>query len=183
MDKKVYLHLGCGKKNFGKKWIHLDGSNYDHIYSHDIVNLPFKDNSIDLIYASHVLEYFDREEVNNVLQKYKKCLKPNGILRLAVPNFEMYSKLYSQGKITLDQCIGPLYGKWNMTEINIIYHKTAYDFTSLKYKLEENGFKNIKLWDWRKVKHGNIDDYSQSYIPHMEKETGQLMSLNIECNK
>jgi predicted SAM-dependent methyltransferase len=177
------LNLGCGKRNFGKDWIHIDGSNYPHIHSHDIVNLPFEENSVNLIYASHVFEYFDRKEADVVLQKWKKCLKPNGILRLAVPNFEMYAKLYTDKKITLDQCLGPIYGKWYMTESDIIYHKTTYDFKNLKHKLKMNGFTNIKLWDWTQVEHGNIDDYSHSYIPHMDTESGHLMSLNVECNK
>ena len=34
------LNIGCGKRNFGESWIHIDGSNYKHIHSHDIVNLP-----------------------------------------------------------------------------------------------------------------------------------------------
>jgi len=177
------INIGCGKKNFGKDWIHIDGSDYDHIYSHDIVNLPFDKDTIDLIYSSHTLEYFDREEVINVLNKWKITLKSNGILRLAVPNFKIYSKMYSDGKITLDQCIGPLFGKWKMTETQNIYHKTTYDYTSLKQILENVGFKNIKIWNWRDVDHGKYDDYSQSYIPHMDKENGQLMSLNIECTK
>ena len=177
------LNLGCGKRNFGKDWIHIDGSTYEHIYSHDIVNLPFKENSVDLIYASHVFEYFDREECKEVLKHWKICLKTNGILRLAVPNFAMYTKLYNEGKITLEQCLGPLYGKWKMTETGTLYHKTTYDFDSLKQVLEDSGFHNIKLWDWRNVEHSLFDDYSQSYIPHMDKDNGILMSLNIECNK
>lgn len=177
------LNLGCGKRNFGKDWIHIDGSNYTHIHSHDIVNLPFEENSVDLIYASHVFEYFDREEADDVLQKWKKCLKPKGILRLAVPNFDKYARLYADGKITLEQCLGPLYGKWKMTDTDTIYHKTTYDFKSLEKKLKSNGFSNIRLWDWNKVEHGTIDDYSQSYIPHMDKVNGELMSLNVECNK
>ena len=28
-----------------------------------------------------------------------------------------------------------------------------------------------------------IDDYSQSYYPHMDKEDGKLMSLNVEAVK
>ena len=177
------LNIGCGKRNFGEDWIHIDGSDYEHIHSHDIVNLPFEENTCDLIYASHVFEYFDREEANSVLQKWKKCLKPNGTLRLAVPNFEMYSKLYTDGKITLDQCIGPLYGKWKMNESENVYHKTTYDYVSLEMLLKDNDFNNIRLWEWKNVDHGIYDDYSQSYIPHMDKDNGILMSLNVECNK
>lgn len=177
------LNIGCGKQDLGKDWLHIDGSNYSHIHSHDIVNLPFKDNTVDIIYTSHTFEYFDREEALDVLNKWYSVLKPNGILRLAVPNFEKYSKLYSEGKITLDQCIGPLYGKWKMTDTKNIYHKTTYDFTSLKNVLETVGFQQIKKWNYEEVEHGKYDDYSQSYIPHMDKKNGELMSLNVECHK
>ena len=70
-----------------------------------------------------------------------------------------------------------------MSDTQNVYHKTTYDFISLKRVLELAGFSNIKLWDWKEVEHGKYDDYSQSYIPHMDKENGQLMSLNIECDK
>ena len=179
----IKINLGCGERNFGDEWIHIDGSNYEHIHSHNIVDLPFGENSVDIIYASHVFEYFDRDEANEVLFKWKKILKPDGILRLAVPDFEKYSELYFKKQITLDQVLGPLFGKWKMNDKETIYHKTTYDFNSLKKILENNNFKNIKLWDWCDVEHGKFDDYSQSYIPHMDKENGTLMSLNIQCNK
>ena len=95
----------------------------------------------------------------------------------------MYSKLYTEGIITLDQCIGPLYGKWTMNETNNVYHKTTYDYVSLEMVLRDNDFNNIRLWEWKNVDHGIYDDYSQSYIPHMDKDNGILMSLNIECTK
>lgn len=102
---------------------------------------------------------------------------------MAVPNFEAYAKLYTNGKITLDKCLGPFYGKWKMTNEETIYHKTTYDYSSLEKVLKDSGFNNIKLWDWSKTEHSSYDDYSQSYIPHMDKEQGTLMSLNIQCNK
>jgi len=179
----IKLNIGCGSKNFGKDWLHIDGSSYPHISSHDIVNLPFENNTVDLIYASHVFEYFDREEAVTVLKKWHSKLKKNGILRLAVPNFESYSNLYNKGDLDLDNFLGPLYGKWEMTEDQTIYHKTTYDYKSLKNLLETNNFKNVKLWNWQDVDHKHNDDYSQAYIPHMDKENGTLMSLNIECNK
>lgn len=67
-----------------------------------------------------------------------------------------------------------------------VYHKTAYDFPSLKKLLEEVGFKNIRKWNWREVftaEHQGYDDYSQAYIPHMDKEHGILISLNVEAEK
>ena len=55
------LHLGCGWRNFGPDWVHIDGGDYEHLDYNDITKLPFDDGTVDLIYTSHVLEYFDRE--------------------------------------------------------------------------------------------------------------------------
>jgi predicted SAM-dependent methyltransferase len=177
------LHIGCGKRDFGPDWVHVDGSDCDHVKSHDVINLPCEDGTADVIYASHVLEYFDRDQVPDVLQKWSAKLKPSGVLRLAVPDFSVYAEMYVAGRISLDQCLGPLYGKWQMSETATIYHKTTYDFPSLKKVLKDAGFAEVVTWDWRKVEHGKHDDHSQSYLPHMDKENGRLMSLNVECRK
>ena len=64
-----------------------------------------------------------------------------------------------------------------------IYHKTIYDFVSIKKVLEDCGFGNVRKWNWKEVDHRSIDDYSQAYLPHMDKENGTLVSLNVECEK
>ena len=38
----------------------------------------------------------------------------------------------------------------------------------------------MQQWDWREVDHGKYDDHSQAYYPHMDKENGIAVSLNIE---
>ena len=66
---------------------------------------------------------------------------------------------------------------------DIIFHKTCFDKESLSKILKENGFKNIREWDHKKVDHGKFDDHSQAYLPHMDKEKGILISLNLEGTK
>ena len=178
----IKINMGCGWRDFGKDWIHIDGGDYDHLDSRDIVNLPFKDNSVDLIYASHVIEYFDRVEIIEVLNKWKSKLKSGGTLRLAVPDFEAMAKLYIEKNIPLNNFLGPLYGKMKMGK-DFIFHKTTYDFDSLKELLNEVGFRNMDYYLWQETEHGIFDDHSQAYIPHMDKENGTLISLNIEVKK
>ena len=178
----IKINMGCGWRNFGEGWYHIDGGDYEHLDHKDIFKLPFKDESVDLIYASHVIEYFDREEVIDVLSEWIRVLKKGGILRVAVPNFKVLSKLYIEGIVNLNQIIGPLYGKMNMGDEKI-YHKTTYDFDSLKSILKKIGLENIDFYDWRKTSHACFDDHSQAYIPHMSKHSGVLVSLNIEGYK
>jgi len=180
------LHLGCGKR-YIPGFVHVDLDDYPHIdYRHDIRTLPmFADNSVDLIYPCHVIEYFDRIEVLDVLHEWYRVLKPGGILRLAVPDFEALVKVYLKyGDLSLIH--GPLYGRMVIRTDSgerIIYHRTVYDFKTLKSVLESVGFKNVRRYDWRQTIHKDYDDFSQAYIPHMDKENGLLISLNVETEK
>ena len=67
------LHLGCGKR-YLEGYIHVDIAEFEHIdYQLPIDDLStFKDNTAEEIYASHVLEYFDRNDVINVLTEWKR---------------------------------------------------------------------------------------------------------------
>jgi hypothetical protein len=65
----------------------------------------------------------------------------------------------------------------------IIFHKTCFDEENLSILLKKIGFKNIRRWDHKLVDHGIFDDHSQAYLPHMDKDKGTLISLNIECEK
>ena len=182
------LCLGCGK-TFIPNFIHIDLADYDHIdYKQNINDLSmFQDNTVDLIYCSHTLEYFDRIEAVQVLKEWHRVLKKGGILRLAVPDFNAIVKVYRKYKdLEARGILGPLYGRMVVkTEEGekILFHKTAYDFKSLKKLLESVGFHTVRRYDWRKTIHKDYDDYSQSYIPHMDKEHGILISLNVEATK
>ena len=45
------------------------------------------------------------------------------------------------------------------------------------------GFERVARYDWRDTEHAEIDDYSQAYVPHMDKENGTLVSLNVQAYK
>jgi len=179
----IKLHLGCGKRDFGEKWIHIDGGNFSHLKEHNITSLSqFEDNSVDIIYSSHVLEYFDREEALDVLKEWNRVLKKGGTLRIAVPDFESMTSLYYRGECLLSDIIGPLYGKMGMSN-DTIYHKTVYDFSSIVEMLNNAGFDTVEKYNWRDTEHSHIDDCSVAYLPKMDFEKGTLISLNVEATK
>ena len=110
---------------------------------------------------------------------------PGGLLRLAVPDFEALIKIY-QKTGELSRVLGPLYGKMTIqTEQGpaTLHHKTTYDQVSLSILLEECGFLGPEHWDWRGTEHASVDDHSQAYFPHMQKDTGILVSLNLQARK
>ena len=66
---------------------------------------------------------------------------------------------------------------------NLIYHKIVFNKKLLSDLLAEAGFINFSSWDWRTTEHRHIDDHSQAYFPHMQKEKGILISLNFSAFK
>jgi len=183
MAGAMKLHLGCGKRHI-PGFVHVDQVAFPHVdHVQDIADLRnFADGSAALIYACQVIAYFDREQVVPVLREWKRVLAPGGVLRLSVPNFAVLCKLYQTG-LGLDWFLGTLYGRIPDGQGGHVYHRTTYDEPSLRALLEGLGFAEVRHWDWRRTEHAAVDDFSQAYFPHMEKDRGILFNLNMEATK
>ncbi|MBV9344115.1 MAG: methyltransferase domain-containing protein [Gammaproteobacteria bacterium] len=174
------LHLGCGPRHI-PGYIHIDVVNYPHVdHVSSIDSLSFlKDASVEVIYNCHVLEHFKRREVARVLQEWRRVLVPGGVLRIAVPDFAALCQVYTRTH-DLGLVIGSIFGRQDYL-YNI--HYNLFDFESLKAQLEQAGFAEVHRYDWRETEHAHVDDFSQAYIPHMDKDHGTLVSLNVECRR
>jgi ubiquinone/menaquinone biosynthesis C-methylase UbiE len=140
----------------------------------------FENNSVEVVYASHMLEHLDYQETQQALSRWFDVLKVGGVLRLAVPDLEAVFAHYFYHQ-DLDVLMHMLYGSQRH---DFDFHKNGWDYSRLRRDLLKVGFKDVKKWDWRTTEpHNYCDDYSQAYHPHMDKENGKLMSLNVEAIK
>ena len=89
------INLACGQ-TFHSNWINLDQSaSSEEVKFHDLrTPLPFPDNYADAIYCSHFLEHLDVKKGDKFLSECLRCLKPGGVLRVVVPDFERMAKDY-----------------------------------------------------------------------------------------
>ena len=76
-------------------------------FANAVKPLPYPDNSVEVIYASHMLEHFDRREADIFLAEALRILVPGGILRLAVPNVRFHVENYLRHK-NADQFVSDL---------------------------------------------------------------------------
>lgn len=89
------LNLGCGQK-YHKDWINIDFiSNSDNVIPHNLLEgIPLENESVNVVYHSHVLEHFSKTDGLKFMNECFRVLKPNGIIRIAVPDLETIAKEY-----------------------------------------------------------------------------------------
>lgn len=177
----IKLHLGCGKRKI-HGWTNIDvdpSVNPDSIDRAEELK-GILDNSVSMIYASHLLEHYKRKETKNILRVWYKKLLPGGVLRVAVPDFAKVVEAYSKRNIPLMTLLGFLVGGQRNEFDN---HYMEFDFKLMSEYLADVGFVNIKQYNWQDTEHFYVDDYASCYLPHLDKGSGLLMSLNVECEK
>lgn len=142
-DGKIFLHLGCGPIN-AKGFTNIDTQPLPHVhYVHGAFPLEMVGSeSVDLVYASHILEHFSWRETESVLREWKRVLKVGGMLRLGVPDFSVLLQIYHDTG-ELGRIFGPLMG--GQTDI-YNYHYAVFDEESLRNALLSIGFQNVKSW-------------------------------------
>jgi predicted SAM-dependent methyltransferase len=184
----VKLHLGSGSR-YIPGYINVDirpESKADVISSIENYLAACESGSVDVIYMCHVLEHYKKIESQIILNKCWRVLKKGGVLRLSVPDFKAIAEYYiinvfpMENNSNIDILSGLTFGGHKN---DYDYHFQAFDYQKLGNMLNDAGFNQLTLWNWRNIEHGSIDDYSQAYLPHMDKVNGQLMSLNLEAIK
>lgn len=176
------LHLGCGKR-YLKGYVHVDIADYSHIDFKTSVDKLFfvSDGTVDEIYSSHTLEYFDRIETHSVLEEWYRVLKPYSKLFITVPNFESLIRIYSDTK-ELKNILGPLFGRWQVSGFkHAIFHKTAWDENDLTETLTKAKFASVKKFDPVKYLRDidpDYDDHSLAFFPAYD-QTGIQVSLAL----
>ncbi|MEO8204785.1 MAG: methyltransferase domain-containing protein [Chthoniobacterales bacterium] len=108
------LNLGCGSR-FASGWNNIDvysaGTEVQKV--NFLSPLPFKNGEFDAVYSSHVLEHFTPKEADHLLSEVYRILKPQGIIRIVVPDLESSCREYLS---ILDSCDEKKYS-WIILEL------------------------------------------------------------------
>lgn len=176
----IKLNLGCfNRKIHG--FINVDiRSGVDPDIVDDIQVLKkFINESVHLIYACHCLEHLTYKNARNALLRWWQVLKFGGTLRISVPDIRQHCAAYFYFN-DLNRLKSGFYGSQNHSFDN---HLSGWDYSMIEKELKFCGFRNIKKYNFRETEHAFVDDYSMAMIPHMDKENGIQMSLNVEAIK
>ena len=114
---------------------------------------PFPDETVDVVYSSHMLEHLDQSEARIFLSEAKRILISGGILRLAVPDLRKQVDRYVTSGNADEFIAGTrmcvprprtIQEKIKYLLIGGRHHQWMYDGQSLCRLLQSSGFVNVQ---------------------------------------
>jgi len=145
-EEKIKINLGCGN-DIKPGYINID--RFNNLNNIDIVadisNLPFQDNTVDEVYVSHVLEHVSLHSIYEVVDEWRRVLKPTGELIVRVPNLEKEVRGWLD---TPDKdkwlAVSKIYGEQSHKGNA---HMCGFNIESLKLFLESCSFNVLNITD------------------------------------
>jgi predicted SAM-dependent methyltransferase len=153
-DKPLRLHVGCGRVRF-EGWVNIDKDGAHADLRRDLrKGLPYRENSVTLIYSEHFIEHLACAEGLAVLREFCRVLQPGGIVRMATPDLDYIVAKYMSDDWRQQYWLVNL-----RTEIqtraemlNICFHdwghQYLYNAEELERRLREAGFRQIDRRPW-----------------------------------
>jgi len=136
--------LGCGLNRHEKEkdeFVYIDAHGADGI---DIVcewdNIPIPDESFNEIHSSDTIEHLEIWKAVEILQEWKRIMKPGGLLWGTTPSFLWACKIATEGD--LENAMRMIYGD-RASRFDV--HYTTHTKESLTKLLSDAGFVDIDL--------------------------------------
>ncbi len=160
-------NLGCGTHLYpgflnigywsnlgdGSVYKDLNGTQGTYMLNFDLRHgIPAENDSLDLIYHSHMLEHLSYLEGISFLKECYRALAPGSRMRVLVPDLEIWINAYTNNnKFFFNEYRKVLDPEIYVTKASIFMgmlhnheHKCGYDFDSLKWVVEHVGFVNVR---------------------------------------
>jgi predicted SAM-dependent methyltransferase len=154
MDQIRRMHWGCGEVR-PESWINSDlaaGPGID--ISCDIfAGLPLDDDSIDYISSQHSLPEIKIYDLVAALTELRRVLKPAGVLRMSLPDLDLFIDAYRSGRNDLFHIYD-----WETLSGNFITHMlwyntihTPFTFEFAEELMRKAGFREVHRVGYRET--------------------------------
>ena len=155
----------------------------DNIVLHNLKNgIPFPDQSVDVVYHSHLLEHLDHSLTEAFLKENLRVLRKGGILRVVVPDLEALCREYLAH---LELCaMGPEKSSEHNKCVSMLIEQCVRKEAS--GTSQQNAFsrfvENIVLGDARKRGETHQWMYDRINLPYLLKDVGFNDVRLLDCN-
>ena len=167
------LHIGGKQIKDGWKILNIQkNEGVDFVGS--ITNLSqFDNNSIEEIYASHVVEHVDQKNIKKTLEGIYRVLKNNGKFYISVPDLDVLCRIFIDNKAPPKVKFHVMRMMFGGQTDEFDYHYFGWNYQFLNSYLIETGFKKNE-----RVKSFNLFNDTSDYAPY-----GPPISLNVIAYK
>lgn len=177
LAKPVLLHVGCGAID-AHGFINIDARRQRHV--HIVTRSLFRlkmipDDVADLVYMCHVLEHVSHGQLHDTLRELKRVLRPGGVLRLSVPDFDLLLEIYRESGRNVLVIERALMGGQNYA---FNFHYSVFNRERLGSELLRAGFTEVRPWNPAEVDHHDFEDWASRSLTWRDREFP--VSLNLE---
>lgn len=150
LRERKKLHFGSGT-DIKPGFINIDMNGLEDIFLDARNSLNIPDGSIEYIYSSHFVEHLEHEDLLAHLKECHRVLRPGGVLRLGVPDFEKVFRSYCAGDKefleTRRAALGSLFGlPGNLICAADFINKAVYEFGQHKTCLDPEKTRNLLIF-------------------------------------
>ena len=170
------MKLHIGGKEIKEGWSILNIQKNDGVdFIGDISDLSqFEDNSIDEIYASHVVEHINQKNIKKTLSGIHRVLTTNGKFYISVPDMDVLCRIFIAKEAPAKVKFHVMRMMFGGQIDEFDFHYFGWNLEFLKDYLSSAGFKKIE-----KVKFFSIFNDTSNYAPYNEVP----ISLNVIAYK
>lgn len=180
--KPIKLELGSGKRAGMEGWFFIDKIALGADFILDMTeSLPFPDDSVTMIYTSHLLEHLTSPQIKNLLGECRRVLKPGGILSVAVPDVKIYlDAYYNSRELDREKFFRCIEGRVALSPENIKLdcvnymaymggaHHYMFDEECLLARLRQAGFGKVA---------------KRAFDKNLDKEINKHQTIYAQCKK
>lgn len=132
-------------------------------------NLSLPLGSVDGFYASHVLEHLSRSECVGFLSKVRDWLKPEGVLRVVLPDLRLLAEQYLRGDYDANRFIERIdLAGARRNPFSLSKHLWMYDADSFRAILERLGYDSIAASEFAQ---SSMKELAQLDVPERRDES------------
>ena len=167
------LHIGGKQIKDGWKILNIQKNDgVDFVGSISDLS-QFDDNSIEEIYASHVVEHVDQKNIKKTLEGIYRVLKNDGKFYISVPDLDVLCRIFIDNKAPAKVKFHVMRMMFGGQTDEFDYHYFGWNYEFLNSYLIETGFKKNE-----RVKSFNLFNDTSDYAPY-----GPPISLNVIAYK
>lgn len=158
------LNLGC-QVHYFDGWTNQDIVGDDPNMKVDMVcdaaMLPLEDNSVDFIYAGHLVEHYYPDTLAAAIKEWHRVLKPEGKLVIVTPDCGAVFRDYAANKFDIESTWQQIYGRIYHYDRDSERHHIAFDYGTLQMKVSDH----IR---WSRYAPFNFDLPPPELVPQMD---------------